>query len=152
VSPTHHHRAWRRFFPALQYLSTSKIAIAVAGNFAFAMALCLYRAMVKVSTSPRCACAAPPTSPTSPPHVETGACSTLAHCYIRPSTSAIHRYLAPQVFLGQLREAEIERINDRISQAIMETCLAMTIFREEFNVEFCTMFTVLTFIKVHPYW
>lgn len=30
----------------------------------------------------------------------------------------------------------------------METCLAMTIFREEFNVEFCTMFTVLTFVKV----
>ena len=47
-----------------------------------------------------------------------------------------------QVFLGSLREAEVERINDRISQAIMETCLAMTIFREEFNVEFCAMFTV----------
>ena len=53
-----------------------------------------------------------------------------------------------QLFLGQLREAEVERINDRISQAVMETCLAMTIFREEFNVEFCTMFTVLTFVKV----
>ena len=46
------------------------------------------------------------------------------------------------MFLGSLREAEVERINDRISQAIMETCLAMTIFREEFNVEFCAMFTV----------
>ena len=54
----------------------------------------------------------------------------------------------PQVFLGTLREAEVERINDRISQAVMETCLAMTIFREEFNVEFVAMFTVLTFIKV----
>jgi E3 ubiquitin-protein ligase synoviolin len=30
----------------------------------------------------------------------------------------------------------------------METCLAMTIFREEFNVGFVAMFTVLTFIKV----
>lgn len=39
----------RRFFPALQYLSTSKIAIAVAGNFAFAMALCVYQATVKAS-------------------------------------------------------------------------------------------------------
>ena len=53
-----------------------------------------------------------------------------------------------QIFLGQLREAEIERINDRISQAVMETCLAMTIFRDEFNVEFVAMFTILTFIKV----
>ena len=52
------------------------------------------------------------------------------------------------MFLGTLREAEVERINDRISQAVMETCLAMTIFREEFNVEFVAMFTVLTFIKV----
>jgi len=42
----------------------------------------------------------------------------------------------------------VERINDRISQAVMETCLAMTIFREEFNVGFVAMFTVLTFIKV----
>ena len=30
------------------YLSSSKIAIAVGGNFAFAMALCLYKALVKV--------------------------------------------------------------------------------------------------------
>ena len=52
------------------------------------------------------------------------------------------------MFLGTLREAEVERINDRISQALMETCLAMTIFREDFNVEFVAMFTVLTFIKV----
>lgn len=47
-----------------------------------------------------------------------------------------------QLFLGSLREAEVERINDRMSQAIMETCLAMTIFREGFNIEFCAMFTV----------
>ena len=53
-----------------------------------------------------------------------------------------------QVFLGTLREAEVERINDRISQAVMETCLAMTIFREEFNMAFVAMFTVLTFVKV----
>ena len=46
------------------------------------------------------------------------------------------------MFLGSLREAEVERINDRMSQAIMETCLAMTIFREGFNIEFCAMFTV----------
>ena len=39
----------RRVFPALQYLSSSKIAIAVAGNFAFATALVLYKLLVKVS-------------------------------------------------------------------------------------------------------
>lgn len=30
------------------YLSSSKVAIAVGGNFAFAMALCLYKVTVKV--------------------------------------------------------------------------------------------------------
>lgn len=30
----------------------------------------------------------------------------------------------------------------------METCLAMTIFRDEFNAEFVAMFAVLTFVKV----
>lgn len=39
-------------------------------------------------------------------------------------------------------------MNERISQAVMETCLAMTIFRDEFNVEFVAMFVTLTFIKV----
>lgn len=37
-----------RFFPAMHYLSTSKIAIAVTGNFAFAMALCLYHLLTAV--------------------------------------------------------------------------------------------------------
>lgn len=53
-----------------------------------------------------------------------------------------------QLFLGVLRDAEIERLNERISSAIMETCLAMTIFREEFNIAFVAMFAVLTFVKV----
>ena len=53
-----------------------------------------------------------------------------------------------QVFLGSLREAEVERVNERISQAVMETCLAMTIFRDEFNAAFVAMFALLTFIKV----
>ena len=53
-----------------------------------------------------------------------------------------------QVFLGSLRESEVELINDRLSQAVMETCLAMTIFQREFNVEFVAMFVALTFFKV----
>lgn len=53
-----------------------------------------------------------------------------------------------QIFLGHLREIEWEKINERLSSAIMETCLALTIFREEFSVFFVAMFTVLTFIKV----
>lgn len=43
-----------RFFPAVFYLSTSKVAIAVLGNLAFAMALTLYNLTTKVG----CGCSA----------------------------------------------------------------------------------------------
>ena len=110
-----------RFFPAVYYLSTSKIAIAVLGNLAFATALTLYNLTTKVSI-----------------------CGQGCHaCSVWSLTAEVL-----QVFLGTLRESEVERINDRISQAVMETCLAMTIFRDEFNVEFVAMFVILTFVKV----
>lgn len=52
------------------------------------------------------------------------------------------------VFLGTLRDSEVERINDKISQAVLETCLAMTIFRTDFTVSVMTMFVILSFIKI----
>jgi hypothetical protein len=39
-----------------------------------------------------------------------------------------------QLFLGTLRDSEVERVNDKVSQAVVETLLAMTIFREDFTV------------------
>ena len=120
----------RRFFPSVYYLSTSKVAIAVLGNFAFAVALCTYFLLTKVTHK----AAMPLPTPL-----------TLSGCYWLYS-STNRRWL--QIFLGTLREAEVERINQRISQAIIETCLAMTIFRDEFNVKFVALFTVLSFIKV----
>jgi len=51
-------------------------------------------------------------------------------------------------FLGALREAEVERLYERTRDAVMETCLAMTIFRDEFNAKFVAMFTALLFVKV----
>jgi E3 ubiquitin-protein ligase synoviolin len=41
-----------------------------------------------------------------------------------------------QVFLGRLRDSEVERVNDKVGQAVVETCLAMTIFREDFTASF----------------
>ncbi len=52
------------------------------------------------------------------------------------------------MFLGNLREIELERVKEKLSSAVMETCLALTIFREEFNGSFVAMFTALTFVKV----
>ena len=42
--------------------------------------------------------------------------------------------LVKALFFGRLREAEVEHLYERSWYAITETCLAMTIFREEFNV------------------
>lgn len=52
------------------------------------------------------------------------------------------------MFLGQLRDSELERINDRVGQAIIETLLAMTIFRQDFTASFFAAFVILSFIKI----
>ncbi|KAJ8903842.1 hypothetical protein NDN08_000375 [Rhodosorus marinus] len=50
--------------------------------------------------------------------------------------------------LGTLRLREIERLHIRIREAVIETCMAMTVFREEFNAKFVGMFTILLFLKI----
>jgi E3 ubiquitin-protein ligase synoviolin len=55
--------------------------------------------------------------------------------------------LTRQIFLGPLRAAEIDRLNEKIWFAITETCLALTIFREELRFRFVFLFTVLLFVK-----
>ena len=55
--------------------------------------------------------------------------------------------LTRQIFLGPLRAAESDRLNEKIWFAITETCLALTIFREELRFRFVFLFTVLLFVK-----
>lgn len=52
-----------------------------------------------------------------------------------------------QIFLGQLRAAEVERLMERFWYALTETCLAFTVFRDDFNPKFVALFTVLLFLK-----
>jgi len=54
------------------------------------------------------------------------------------------------MFLGTLRATEVERVYEQLWYSIMETCLAMTIFRrEEFNsIKFVALFTILMCIKI----
>ncbi|KAJ7561271.1 hypothetical protein O6H91_03G021200 [Diphasiastrum complanatum] len=51
------------------------------------------------------------------------------------------------IFLGTLREAEIERLNEQSVRELMEVLFAMTVYRQEFSVSFAGMVTVLLFIK-----
>ncbi|KAA8915689.1 hypothetical protein TRICI_002160 [Trichomonascus ciferrii] len=52
------------------------------------------------------------------------------------------------VFFGPLRALELENLYERSWYALTETFLAMTIFRDDFNLEFASYFIVLTFMKV----
>ncbi|KAG9286468.1 hypothetical protein G9A89_014634 [Geosiphon pyriformis] len=52
------------------------------------------------------------------------------------------------IFFGQLRAVEIEHLYERAWYAVTETCLAMTIFRDEFDTRFFVTFTTLLFLKI----
>ncbi|KZV16184.1 RING/U-box superfamily protein [Dorcoceras hygrometricum] len=55
--------------------------------------------------------------------------------------------LTKKIFLGSLREAEIERLNEQSWREIMEILFAITIFRQDFSVTFLGMVTALLLIK-----
>uniref|UniRef100_A0A1I7Y8G8 E3 ubiquitin-protein ligase hrd-1 n=1 Tax=Steinernema glaseri TaxID=37863 RepID=A0A1I7Y8G8_9BILA len=55
--------------------------------------------------------------------------------------------LLRKIFFGQLRAAESEHISERMWHAIMETCLAFTVFRDELSYTFALQFLLLLFVK-----
>ena len=52
---------------------------------------------------------------------------------------------AKAVFLGSLREAEVELLHENARYAVTETCLALTVFREELTTRVFALFTALLF-------
>lgn len=57
-------------------------------------------------------------------------------------------YGLQRLCFGQLRPVEIEQLYEKAWFAVTETCLAMTIFREEVGAFFLVMFTALVTAKV----
>ncbi|KAK7312155.1 hypothetical protein VNO77_35812 [Canavalia gladiata] len=55
--------------------------------------------------------------------------------------------LTKKVFLGSLREAEVERLNEQSWRELMEILFAITIFRQDFSITFLGMVTALLLIK-----
>ncbi|KAF2349883.1 Zinc finger RING-type [Trinorchestia longiramus] len=55
--------------------------------------------------------------------------------------------LLKKIFFGTLRVAESEHLIERFFYAITETCLAFTVFRDDFSHKFVALFTVLLFLK-----
>ena len=52
------------------------------------------------------------------------------------------------LFLGNLRDSEVELLIDKAKYTVTETCLALTIFRNELSASVLGLFGVLLFLKV----
>lgn len=52
-----------------------------------------------------------------------------------------------KIFFGQLRAAEVEHLIEKFWYVITETCLAFTVFRDDFSPKFVALFTFLLFTK-----
>ncbi|KAL6127353.1 hypothetical protein ACLB2K_075394 [Fragaria x ananassa] len=55
--------------------------------------------------------------------------------------------LTKKLFLGKLREPEVERLNEQSWREVMEILFAITIFRQDFSVSFLAFVTALLLIK-----
>jgi len=55
--------------------------------------------------------------------------------------------LMRKLFFGSLRAAEFEHLLDRSWYAVTETCLAFTVFKDDFSPKFVALFTILLFLK-----
>ncbi|CAF1130510.1 unnamed protein product [Adineta steineri] len=55
--------------------------------------------------------------------------------------------LVQRIFLGQLRAIETEHLYDRTWFSVTETCLAFTVFRDDFSPRFVGLFAILLFLK-----
>lgn len=87
-----------QFYPAMVYLSTSRISLVLLLNISLVI-------ICKLWKSARC------------------------------------------LFLGSLREAEVERLNEKSRRAVMEIFFAITIIRQDVSITFVVMVTALLFIK-----
>ncbi|CAF2453375.1 unnamed protein product [Rotaria sp. Silwood2] len=55
--------------------------------------------------------------------------------------------IVQKIFLGQLRAIETEHLYDRTWFSVTETCLAFTVFRDDFSSHFVALFAILLFLK-----
>ncbi|XP_066377951.1 ERAD-associated E3 ubiquitin-protein ligase HRD1-like isoform X1 [Miscanthus floridulus] len=108
------------------YAAFSLLATASAVYYAFSSREQFYPAMVYLSTSKICFVLL----------LNTG---LVAMC--------VAWQLVKRLFLGSLREAEVERLNEQAWREVIEILFAVTIFRQDFSVSFLAMVAALLLIK-----
>ncbi|TDH71763.1 hypothetical protein CCR75_001793 [Bremia lactucae] len=62
--------------------------------------------------------------------------------------TALFGRLVKTLFLGPLRDAEVELLHENVRYAVTETCLALTVFRDEISFNVMVLFTALIFLKI----
>ncbi|CAD6339494.1 unnamed protein product [Miscanthus lutarioriparius] len=108
------------------YAAFSLLATASAVYYAFSSREQFYPAMVYLSTSKICFVLL----------LNTG---LVAMC--------VAWQLVKRLFLGSLREAEVELLNEQAWREVVEILFAVTIFRQDFSVSFLAMVAALLLIK-----
>ncbi|CAL4936212.1 unnamed protein product [Urochloa decumbens] len=108
------------------YAAFSLLATASAVYYAFSSREQFYPAMVYLSTSKICFVLL----------LNTG---LVAMC--------VAWQLVKRIFLGSLREAEVERLNEQSWREVVEILFAVTIFRQDFSVSFLAMVAALLLVK-----
>ncbi|KAG8076124.1 hypothetical protein GUJ93_ZPchr0006g45901 [Zizania palustris] len=108
------------------YAAFSLMATATAVYYAFSSREQFYPAMVYLSTSKICFVLL----------LNTG---LVAMC--------VAWQLVKRIFLGSLREAEVERLNEQAWREVVEILFAVTIFRQDFSVSFLAMVAALLLVK-----
>ncbi|KAK8462477.1 hypothetical protein SEVIR_1G213000v4 [Setaria viridis] len=108
------------------YTAFSLLAMASAVYYAFSSQEQFYPAMVYLSTSKICFVLL----------LNTG---LVAMC--------VTWQLVKRLFLGSLREAEVERLNEQSWREVVEILFAVTIFRQDFSVSLLAMVAALLLVK-----
>jgi hypothetical protein len=123
----------------MYYLATFKLSVAIMGNFLFMFALLVYKLVTKVVPS---LCQSLPFSVL---HKVLTFSRELISNSGRAAVSAFHFV---QIFLGRLRDSEVERINERLHHGIFEICLTLTVFRRDFDAALVVLMGILAVAKV----
>ena len=66
-----------------------------------------------------------------------------------PTFSPLLTPLHVQIFLGSLRDSEVQRVSERVGQSVLDTLLATTIFRQDISAVFIALFVVMCFLKIY---
>ncbi|EQC40801.1 hypothetical protein SDRG_01870 [Saprolegnia diclina VS20] len=80
-------------------------------------------------------------------YLVTSKVSVMVLCNVAFVLTILFGRVFKRIFLGTLRDAELEMLYDHARFAIAETCFTLSVFREEMTLKVLALFTLLLFIK-----